>query len=1161
MLLPSTKSFLGKSLSFCGEAVCPAAAAAAVAFSGDTLSLPSFLFGCTPAKETPAAARPAAPHPPKASPAAAANQCIIKLLQPANSSSGGPELAPLLVADLAAAAAGTLAAAAAAPFLARFFDPHRRHSSPRLCSRGLHPCWRIMGRGAPYNFAAAAALVLLLLLQQQQLPHVGGAAAMSRRGPGGSPSVRAQGASRSAARKQHKLQQPHQSASLSCAAPPCMHKQQQQEEHISVSAVEAVTSEGDGWRLRLYVHSTKPLPPGTLLAAHPLEQQQKQQQQEGEETAPCRRPPFAVSEPAGYSSVGPHRVQQHQHQPQQEGGVHHRYYFVLEGKAEETPAAAAAAAEAAAAAAPLRLLAEAASQQQHSGGWRGLANPLPLLLLQRAQEMSPDAAAAAAAAARAAPRRRAWQGRLSSSSSSSSSSACFQDFAALLPPSGILARELAAAAATAARISLHRKPHAAQPLHAALCLHFRGGGRGPLPVASVSLSGPPSHQPQEQQQQKQEATHARQEEQLHQQSAGREDTSLLQTEQHVSSSSSSEITQLPQQQELHQRADEQQQQQQAAGEASMISLLLEGLRESARSFAEAQEAAAAAAAAAYPLLMLGLACGCMCAGVAWAVRRSSSSNSSKCLGPCCAGDPLRLGGSPGASLFERAPPTQAALIASASTGPHTPLTDDLGGLIGAHMVGAPLAKGPLTTDHSKASLMLSPDVAATRLPAAAGDTPQSLLAGGSNVTTISNSSNSSSNSSSSSSSNGYPCAEWAHARCNGEMGTVVCLQPSTAALVFYCPPPPAAAAATAAAAAAAAGDTGPTAQSPASCTSSSKHARPQAAAAAAADCGVWRALVQAEKGLQRADAAISLLGYDGARAAAELAAQRLLLLAAEQRRNGDSQEETRKRSEKEAREILTRLCELLPLECFPAAAALRESCLRLLQWRLLGALLSLLDLVSLTFPQQQQQQQSSSKLSRTDQALLIALLQQHVVAVKQAADPECLFCYLPLLQPTAAAAAAAAAAADGLQPGSVSLKEVSSILGKESYTYTAAEGPSLLHLLLYGISNNSGRPVQHRRQPQLQQQQQQQWWAQPDEPWLKSTRKGGELWGLPDGEAPASGAAELQQDDPAAAAAMCSSNSSLCCGDRTEVIDCSTLEAPPLLSLKREKQVSPQQPH
>ncbi|KAL8451328.1 hypothetical protein Emed_002056 [Eimeria media] len=517
-----------------------------------------------------------------------------------------------------------------------------------------------------------------------------------------------------------------------------------------------------------------------------------------------------------------------------------------------------------------------------------------------------------------------------------------------------------------------------------------------------------------------------------------------------------------------------------------------------------------------------------------------------------AGDPLRLGGPRGGPLFERAPPTQAALIASASTGPHTPLVDELGGLIGTHMLGAPLSKGPLTSDPSKASLMLSPDVAANRLPASAGDTPQSLLAGDSNITTISSnnssSSNSNSSSSNSSSSNGYLCAEWAHARRNGEMGTVVCLQPSTAALVFYCPPPPAAAGAAAAGGGGAAGGTGPAAQSPASCSSSSKTARPQPAAAAAADCGVWRALVQSEKGLQRADAAVSLLGNDGARAAADLMAQRLLLLAAEQRRNGDCQEETRKQSEKEAREILTRLCELLPLECFPAAAALRESCLRLLQWRLLGALLSLLDLVSVTFPQQQQQQQqqSSSKLSRTDQALLVALLQQHVAAVKQAADPECLFCYLPLLQPTAAAsAAAAAAAADGLQPGSLPLKEVSSILGKESYVYTAAEGPSLLHLLLYGISGNNSRPVQHRRQQQTQQQQQQQqWWAQPDEPWHRRTHKGGEPWGHPDGGAAASAAEELQQDDPAAAAAMCSSNSSLCRGDRTEVIDCSALGAP-----------------
>ncbi|XP_026193740.1 uncharacterized protein LOC34623157 [Cyclospora cayetanensis] len=243
------------------------------------------------------------------------------------------------------------------------------------------------------------------------------------------------------------------------------------------------------------------------------------------------------------------------------------------------------------------------------------------------------------------------------------------------------------------------------------------------------------------------------------------------------------------------------------------------------------------------------------------------------------------------------------------------------------------------------------------------------------------------------------CAEWAQARQPDERGTVQTLEPSTAALVFYCPASPASAAG------ASATPRGSLSALSVSCANSgsSGTGRLHSGAAVAEEGGVWRALVQVEGCLEKAEASVALLGFVAAKAAVELAAERLLLQAAERSRAKGGLEAQKQQNDQRAREMLMRLCELLPLQSLPAAPALRKSCLRLLQWRVLGALLSLLDLVSISFPHSHTQQDSSSKLPSGDQALLVALLQHHVSTVKRAAEPESLFCYFQLLQAPPAA--------------------------------------------------------------------------------------------------------------------------------------------------------------
>ncbi|CDJ66846.1 hypothetical protein, conserved [Eimeria necatrix] len=398
--------------------------------------------------------------------------------------------------------------------------------------------------------------------------------------------------------------------------------------------------------------------------------------------------------------------------------------------------------------------------------------------------------------------------------------------------------------------------------------------------------------------------------------------------------------------------------------------------------------------------------------------------------------------------------------------------------------------------------------------------------------------------SSSSSSN---CAEWASARRWGEIGAVQTLSPSTGALVFFCPstPPDVAAEETKEEPGAA-----PTACGTATPIRSSSSSSRPASAAAAPESGVWRALVQVDGGVERAEASVALFGFAEARAAAELAAERLLLQAAERRRATGEVETLKQQKERQAREVLLRLCELLPLDCLPAAAALREGCLRLLQWLLMRALLSLLDLVDVYYPQQQQQQQQSSgKLPASDQALFVSLLSHHLSTVKRARGPEALFGYLQLLRPPAAAAAAG----EPQQPqepqeGTKALASLSGLRDGADYIYTNKDGPYLLDLLLYGL-RSGGTGQQH--QEQQQQQQLLKWWDSDetpakaadgvDNPWSHSA--------CGDPPCGSQGPPAAYEGPPSAAIELltghspvrCNSGSSLCCGDRTEFIDCSAV--------------------
>ncbi|CDJ39062.1 hypothetical protein, conserved [Eimeria tenella] len=400
-------------------------------------------------------------------------------------------------------------------------------------------------------------------------------------------------------------------------------------------------------------------------------------------------------------------------------------------------------------------------------------------------------------------------------------------------------------------------------------------------------------------------------------------------------------------------------------------------------------------------------------------------------------------------------------------------------------------------------------------------------------------------SSSSSSSN---CAEWASARRCGEIGAVQTLSPSTAALVFFCPstPPDVAAEETKEEPGAA-----PTACGTAtSIRTSSSGSRP-ASAAAAPEGGVWRALVQVNGDVERAEASVALFGFAEARAAAELAAERLLLQAAERRRATGEVGTLKQQKERQARDVLLRLCELLPLDCLPAAAALREGCLRLLQWLLMRALLSLLDLVDVSYrQQQQQQQQSSGKLPASDQALFVSLLSHHLSTVKRARGPEALFGYLQLLRPPAAGLAAGELQEpQEPQQGTRALASLSGLRDGADYIYTNKDGPYLLDLLLYGL--RSGATGKQHQEEQQQQHQLLKWWDSDETP-AKAADEVDDPWShnacgdLPCGslgppaayEGPPSAAIELLTGH---SPVRCNSGSSLCCGDRTEFIDCSAV--------------------
>ncbi|OEH78423.1 hypothetical protein cyc_07133 [Cyclospora cayetanensis] len=374
------------------------------------------------------------------------------------------------------------------------------------------------------------------------------------------------------------------------------------------------------------------------------------------------------------------------------------------------------------------------------------------------------------------------------------------------------------------------------------------------------------------------------------------------------------------------------------------------------------------------------------------------------------------------------------------------------------------------------------------------------------------------------------CAEWAQARQPDERGTVQTLEPSTAALVFYCPASPASAAG------ASATPRGSLSALSVSCANSgsSGTGRLHSGAAVAEEGGVWRALVQVEGCLEKAEASVALLGFVAAKAAVELAAERLLLQAAERSRAKGGLEAQKQQNDQRAREMLMRLCELLPLQSLPAAPALRKSCLRLLQWRVLGALLSLLDLVSISFPHSHTQQDSSSKLPSGDQALLVALLQHHVSTVKRAAEPESLFCYFQLLQAPPAASAEQQQTADFR--GSLCSFHTGQ---QEDYKYTAKDGPYLLELLLHAFDKGGNK--HELPQPRWQRQLPRTCCWEAGDAHRRIHGSHVDLCTPFGCDSPPSAALELLgMGSPV----ECLSRSSLCIGDRTEYIDCGALGCP-----------------